>query len=66
MTAVPPDLLEAIVAATRRDLLVGRGRVPYDALERAAWHAPIPRGAAFAAALRRPQGPQLRAEGKPR
>ena len=66
MTAVQPDLLEAIVAATRRDLQVRRARVPYDALEQAAWHAPSPRGAAFAAALRRPDGVNLVAECKRR
>jgi indole-3-glycerol phosphate synthase len=46
-----PDLLEAIVAATRRDLQTRRARVPYASLEQAAWRAPAPRGAEFAAAL---------------
>jgi indole-3-glycerol phosphate synthase len=66
VTAAPPDLLEAIVAATRRDLQVRRSRVPYDALEQAAWHAPTPRGTAFEAALGRPGRVNLIAECKRR
>jgi len=62
----PPDLLEAIVAATRRDLDVRRAAVAEDALERAAWTAPQPRGEAFAAALARPGAVNLIAECKRR
>jgi indole-3-glycerol phosphate synthase len=62
----PPDLLDAIVAATRRDLGVRRAAVAEDALERAAWNAPLPRGEAFAAALARPGTINLIAECKRR
>jgi indole-3-glycerol phosphate synthase len=51
VTVPPPDLLEAIVAATRHDLAMRRARRPYEALERAVWRAPAPRGDTFAAAL---------------
>ena len=57
MNAASPDLLEAIVAATRHDLQVRRARVPYEALEQAAWHA---RGAAG----RPPSKRALRAPGQ--
>jgi indole-3-glycerol phosphate synthase len=48
-----PDLLEAIVAATRRDLDVRRAVVSRDALARLASDAPEPRGLLFSANLRR-------------
>ena len=51
MNAAPPDLLDAIVAATRRDLQTRRARVPYEALEQVAWHTPPPRGVEFESAL---------------
>lgn len=66
MTTAPPDLLEAIVASTRHDLRARRGRCSYDALEHHAWQAPAPRGAAFAAALRRPGAINVIAECKHR
>ena len=66
MTTSPPDLLEAIVAATRRDLQVRRAARSYDALEHDAWQAPAPRGAAFAAALQRPGAVNVIAECKRR
>jgi indole-3-glycerol phosphate synthase len=66
MTTTPPDLLEAIVATTRRDLVARRAVRSYDALEHAAWQAPTPRGAAFEAALRRPDAINVIAECKRR
>ncbi|MGD9902296.1 MAG: indole-3-glycerol phosphate synthase TrpC [Vicinamibacterales bacterium] len=62
----PPDLLAAIVAGTRRDLTVRRAAVPDDMIEQAAWQAPVPRGAAFAAALGRSGTVNLIAECKRR
>lgn len=53
MTSQGPDLLEAIVAATRRDLDVRRAVVSFDALARRASEAPEPRGPLFEANLRR-------------
>ncbi|MGE0363425.1 MAG: indole-3-glycerol phosphate synthase TrpC [Vicinamibacterales bacterium] len=61
-----PDLLEAIVAATRRDLDVRRAALAEEAIERAAWSARLPRGEAFAAALARPGTVNLIAECKRR
>lgn len=61
-----PDLLEAIVAATRRDLDVRRAAVSDTALEARALRAPAARGEAFAAALARPGQVNLIAECKRR
>jgi indole-3-glycerol phosphate synthase len=66
MTAASPDLLEAILAATRHDLQVRRAQVPFKALEQQAWRAAAPRGAAFEAALRTPDQVNLIAECKRR
>lgn len=66
MTTSPPDLLDAIVASTRRDLQTRRARRTYDALEHDAWQVPEPRGAAFAAALRRSGAVNVIAECKRR
>ncbi len=66
MTAASPDLLEAILAATRHDLQVRRAQVSYKALEQQAWRAAAPRGAAFEAALRVPDQVNLIAECKRR
>ena len=66
MKATTPDLLEAIVAAVRRDLQTRRQRVAYDALEQVAWHTPVPRGHQFAEALRRPGAVNVIAECKRR
>jgi indole-3-glycerol phosphate synthase len=66
MTPAPPDLLEAIVAATRHDLRIRRATRSYEALEHAAWQVAAPRGAAFEAALRRPGAVNIIAECKRR
>jgi indole-3-glycerol phosphate synthase len=66
MTPAPPDLLEAIVAATHHDLQTRRAVESYEALEQRAWHAAVPRGTAFAAALSRPDGVNVIAECKRR
>jgi indole-3-glycerol phosphate synthase len=66
MTPATPDLLEAIVAATRHDLQIRRAARSYELLEQAAWQTPAPRGAAFDAALRRPEAINVIAECKRR
>jgi indole-3-glycerol phosphate synthase len=66
MTATAPDLLDAIVAATRHDLQVRRARVPYEALEHAARQTVLPRGSLFDEVLRQPGRINLIAECKRR
>ncbi len=52
MTSAGPDLLAAIVAATRRDLVVRRAQVPSAALDAQAARSRAPQGHAFDARLR--------------
>ncbi len=54
MTIGVPDLLAAIVAATRRDLEVRHAAEPRDALAARAAVSRVPQGARFEAQLRRP------------
>jgi indole-3-glycerol phosphate synthase len=60
-----PDLLETIVAATRRAVAVRAARLPIDTLEREAGRR-RPDGAAFTAALRNTARPRVIAECKRR
>ena len=65
MTTAAPDLLAAIVAATRRSVEVRRDRVPESTLERAAASRSVD-GQAFARALRDTPAPRVIAECKRR
>lgn len=65
MTAVRPDLLDAILAAARRRVADARAEVPVRVLERRA-AARAPDGASFTAALARPDAVNIIAECKRR
>ena len=62
-TTAAPDLLEAIVAATRRIVSVRSGGAPVHSLD---WHWRRPAGDAFARALREATAPRVIAECKRR
>ncbi len=66
MTTAVPDLLAAIVAATRRDLEVRRAAEPPEALAARAALSRVPQGARFDAQLRRPDVVNVIAECKRR
>ena len=66
MNTTTPDLLAAIVAATRRDLVVRQAAEPVAALEARAARAPQPDGARFAAQLGRHDTVNIIAECKRR
>ena len=66
MTAPPPDLLAAIVAATRRDLANRQAELSFAALDARAAAAPPPDGPAFIARLGRPDTANIIAECKRR